>query len=69
MEEKNPILIRKAKNTRNWDDPSGAKYVIIETEEEKQYLEWLKEKGTYSVIGLRTKLKGMRLYEEWKENE
>lgn len=66
-ENESPILIRRAENTRNWDDPDDARYIIIETEEEKEYLEWLVEKGKYSVIGLRSKLTGMRLYEEWKE--
>lgn len=66
-EDEEPILIRKAENTRQIDDPENAKYVIIETKEEKEYLEWLRDKGKYSFIGLRTKLNGMREYKEWRE--
>ena len=49
------------------DDPN--EYITVETKEEKEYLQWLKNKGVYSKIGLRTKLKGMRLYKEWRQTK
>jgi len=66
-EEDAPILIRKAENTRNHSDHKDAEYVIIETEQEKQYLQWLRDKEIYSRKGLLSRLIGMREYQEWNE--
>lgn len=68
-DKEQPILIRRPENTREIDDPKDAKYVMIETEEEKEYLEWLRDQGTYSIIGLRSRLMGMREYKEWSDTE
>jgi len=70
-EDDAPILIRvtgSGNTTITADDPDDAEYIYVDTEEEKDYLEYLKEKGKYSKIGLRSKLTGMREYEEWREN-
>jgi len=69
-DDEEPILIRVAgsgNTTITPDEPDNAKYITVDTEEEKEYLEWLKDKERYSVKGLRSKLTGMRLYEEWSE--
>lgn len=64
-EEEAPILIRKAENTRKHSDHKDAEYVVIETEEEKEYLKWLNDKDKYSKTGLQSRLIGMREYQEW----
>lgn len=68
--EEAPILIRVSGNGNNTitpDEPDDAKYITVDTEEEKEYLEYLRDKGRYSVKGLRSKLTGMREYEKWRE--
>lgn len=69
MTDDEPVLIRKPENTRMVDDPKDARYVVVETGEEKEYLEHLREKGKYSVTGLRSKLVGMREYKEWSDSQ
>jgi hypothetical protein len=63
------IVIKLEENmqTITPDDPN--EYITVKTKQEKQYLQWLKEKGIYSKIGLQTKLDGMRLYQEWTETK
>lgn len=68
-EEQKPILIRVSGNgntTGTPDEPDDARHITVDTEEEKEYLEFLKEKEIYSVKGLVTKLAGMRDYKNWK---
>lgn len=69
-DEEDPILIRitgSGNTTITPDEPDGARYVYVDTEEQKEYLEWLRDKERYSVTGLQSKLKGMKLYQEWEE--
>lgn len=69
-DEENPILIRvsgSGNTTIMPEEPDDAKYIYVDTDEEKDYLEWLRDKEKYSVVGLRRKLTGMREYEKWSE--
>lgn len=49
------------------DDPDDARLVTVETTEEKQFLEWLKENKGLSALGMRTRLQSIRQYKEWQE--
>lgn len=60
-----PILIVLPNHTITPDEPDDADYITVDTEEEKEYLEYLRNKEKYSVKGLRTKLSGIREYQEW----
>lgn len=68
-EDEGEIVIKLEENMQTIlpDDPN--EYITVETEEEKQYLQFLNAKDVYSKIGLRSKLDGMRLYQEWRENK
>lgn len=71
-DDEEPILIRVAgggNTTITPDEPDNARYITVDTEEEKDYLEWLRDKERYSVKGLRSKLTGMRLYQDWMQEK
>jgi hypothetical protein len=49
------------------EDPDRS--IKVESKDEKEYLQWLKDKERYSVKGLNSKLTGMRLYKKWRSEK
>lgn len=69
--EENPIFIRvkdSGNTTSMPEEPDNARYITVDTAKEKDYLEYLNQKGIYSVKGLNSRLTGMHHYEDYMED-